>query len=55
MKHINTDIVIAGAGLAGMSLALQILNRTPSLSITIVEKHTFPVHDTTAKVGESTV
>ncbi|WP_269518804.1 NAD(P)/FAD-dependent oxidoreductase [Alteromonas sp. BMJM2] len=55
MKHINTDIIIAGAGLAGMSLALQILNRTPSLSITIIEKNTFPVHDTTAKVGESTV
>lgn len=55
MKNINTDIVIAGGGLAGMSLALQILNRIPSANITVIEKNTFPVHDTTAKVGESTV
>ena len=38
-----------------MSLALQLLNRTPSLGIVIIEKNRFPVDDTTAKVGESTV
>ena len=55
MKQINTDVVIAGGGLAGMSLALQLHNRNPELRMVIIEKNTFPVPDTTAKVGESTV
>ncbi|WP_414829122.1 NAD(P)/FAD-dependent oxidoreductase [Alteromonas sp. H39] len=55
MKDIKTDIIIAGGGLAGMSLALQLLNSNSALAITIIEKNTFPVPDTTAKVGESTV
>jgi 2-polyprenyl-6-methoxyphenol hydroxylase-like FAD-dependent oxidoreductase len=55
MNHSTTDIIIAGGGLAGMSLALQLHNRNPELAITIIEKKTFPVPATTAKVGESTV
>lgn len=55
MTHTNTDVIIAGGGLAGMSLALQLHNRNPELDITIIEKNTFPVPATTAKVGESTV
>lgn len=55
MHTINSDITIIGGGLAGMSLALQVHNQNPDLAIVIVEKNTFPVHDTIAKVGESTV
>lgn len=55
MDNINTDVLIIGGGLAGMSLALQLLNRMPELDITIIEKNNFPLPDTTAKVGESTV
>ncbi|MGS2718101.1 NAD(P)/FAD-dependent oxidoreductase [Eionea flava] len=55
MESINTDIVIIGGGLAGMSLALQVHNKLPKFNIVIIEKNTFPVPDTTAKVGESTV
>ena len=55
MNYYETDIIIAGGGLAGMSLALQLLNRNADLNIVIIEKNTFPVPDTTAKVGESTV
>ncbi|WP_100656140.1 NAD(P)/FAD-dependent oxidoreductase [Alteromonas flava] len=55
MQSIKTDIIIAGGGLAGMTLALQVLQAQPKAKIVIIEKNTFPVHDTIAKVGESTV
>ncbi|MFC3095376.1 halogenase [Alteromonas sediminis] len=55
MQTISKDIIIVGGGLAGMSLALQVLSKKPDLQIVIIEKSTFPVPDTTAKVGESTV
>ncbi|GGW84907.1 NAD(P)/FAD-dependent oxidoreductase [Alteromonas halophila] len=55
MHDVQTDIVIAGGGLAGMSLALQLHNTLPDLDIVVIEKNRFPVPDTTAKVGESTV
>ena len=51
----QTDVVIAGGGLAGLTLACQLREARPSLDITVVEQNTFPVPEATAKVGESTV
>lgn len=51
----NTDILIAGGGLAGLSLAHQLISASPELDITVVEKRKFPLPRAVAKVGESTV
>ncbi|MBX2867285.1 MAG: tryptophan 7-halogenase [Acidiferrobacterales bacterium] len=50
-----SDVVIAGGGLAGLTLAYQLKNQSPDLDITIVERNQFPVPEAVAKVGESTV
>ena len=51
----NKDIIIAGGGLAGLGLAKQLISNRPDLNIAVLEKATFPIHNTTPKVGESTV
>ncbi|MBX2809737.1 MAG: tryptophan 7-halogenase [Cellvibrionaceae bacterium] len=51
----NTDVIIAGGGLAGLSLAKQLLDARRGLSIVVVEHRQFPIPATTAKIGESTV
>ena len=51
----NYDVLILGGGLAGLTLARQLLMERPSLRLAVVEKRTFPVSETTHKVGESTV
>lgn len=50
-----TDITIIGAGLAGLTLALQIRNENPAISITLIEKRNGKAPESTHKVGESTV
>ena len=55
MSVIRKDVVIAGGGLAGLGLARQLVNQMPELDIAVVERASFPLHDTTPKVGESTV
>ena len=49
------DVVIAGGGLAGLSLAMQLKQAYPGLDILVVERRTHPVPEATHKVGESTV
>ncbi len=49
------DVVILGGGLAGLTMARQLLMKRSDLKIAIIEKRRFPVAETTHKVGESTV
>ncbi|RBP53726.1 NAD(P)/FAD-dependent oxidoreductase [Arenicella xantha] len=55
MSVIHKDVIIAGGGLAGLTLARQLKQTKPELDILVVERNQFPVPEKTAKVGESTV
>jgi len=52
---VNTDVVIVGGGLAGLTLALQLRAQLPELSVTVLERDVHPVPEAAHKVGESTV
>ncbi len=49
------DVAILGGGLAGLTLARQLLMKRPDIDIAVIEKRKFPVSETTHKVGESSV
>ena len=49
------DVLIAGGGLAGLSLSLQLRRAYPDLAITVLEQQRHPVPVAAHKVGESTV
>ena len=49
------DVVILGAGVAGLTLALQLRRQQPDVTVALIESDTFPVPETVHKVGESTV
>ena len=51
----RTDVAILGGGLAGLTLALQLRQRAPALSVTVIERQAHPVREAAHKVGESTV
>lgn len=55
MTTIETDLLIIGGGLAGLSLAYQVKRAEPHLDITVLERNVFPLPEKVAKVGESTV
>jgi 2-polyprenyl-6-methoxyphenol hydroxylase-like FAD-dependent oxidoreductase len=49
------DVAILGGGLAGLTLARQLLKQDDELRIAILEKRKHPVDEAAFKVGESTV
>jgi flavin-dependent dehydrogenase len=49
------DVLIAGGGLAGLTLARQLRQECPELSIFVAEKRQHPVPEAAFKVGESSV
>ena len=51
----SSDVLILGGGLAGLTLALELRQRFPLLSIRVLERRTHPVPCAAFKVGESTV
>jgi 2-polyprenyl-6-methoxyphenol hydroxylase-like FAD-dependent oxidoreductase len=48
------DVLICGAGLAGLSLARQLKLELPSLSVALIERSTRPLPEAAHKVGEAT-
>ena len=49
------DVVIAGGGLAGLTLARQLHLEAPRLRVLVCEKRQHPVPEAAFKVGESSV
>jgi len=55
LENEEYDVVICGAGVAGLTLARQLKLKLPELSILILEKAKFPMPIAAHKVGESLV
>ena len=49
------DVLIAGGGLAGLTLALQLRDAMPDLDVRVVERRTHPAPHAVHKIGESSV
>ncbi|TFH47162.1 MAG: FAD-dependent oxidoreductase, partial [Lysobacterales bacterium] len=55
MRKNKYDVAIVGGGLAGLSLAIQLAQRVPTLSTVVIESNPHPVPAAAHKVGESLV
>jgi flavin-dependent dehydrogenase len=51
----TVDVAILGGGITGLTLALQLKQTMPGLSVTVIEKQSHPVAEAAHKVGESSV
>jgi len=49
------DVVIAGGGLAGLCLSIQLARTRPGIRVLVVEKNEHPLPEAAHKVGESSV
>lgn len=49
------DVVILGGGLAGLTMARQLMLKHENIKLAVIEKKSFPVTEAAHKVGESTV
>lgn len=47
MTHLNCDLTVIGAGIVGVATALQLKQRFPGLSITLIDKEASPAHHQT--------
>lgn len=54
-KDTNYDVTICGAGLAGLTLAYQLVDVDPDFSVAVIDKDERPLNDHAHKVGESTI
>lgn len=54
-KSSQHDVVICGGGLAGLTLARQLRQQLPDLSVAVIDRVARPLPDAAHKVGESSV